>query len=204
MPVSRCSVRPMRYFRPAASRHAVAQRLLARLTQPVDEFQVHDHHRPDRRGVLSRHVKSDETPAASRTDGAVLVAEEIEAVDLGTRYWIAERIVVHRTPGMACPSDASSPAKPGPFQRQRHNNQRLLDGFEIAAAGDHGIEQRDGALRVVEVVVGIEWLGHATPRSRCRTKISRIVGDNPLVLSAAKPSGMLAPDGLAGIPALRV
>jgi hypothetical protein len=59
-------------------------------------------------------------------------------------------------------------------------------------------------LRVVEVVVGIEWLGHANPRSRCRP---RPPGSSAMILwflNAAKPSGMLAPDGLAGIPARRV
>ena len=34
------------------------------LTQSVDEFQMHDHHRPDRRGILGRDLKSDQAPAA--------------------------------------------------------------------------------------------------------------------------------------------
>src|SRR5258705_8797806 len=72
------------------------KRLSAPLTHPVDEFQMHDHHRPDRRGVFGRDVKSDHAPTASRDDGAVLVAKEVKAVDFGTRDRIADRFVVHR------------------------------------------------------------------------------------------------------------
>jgi hypothetical protein len=69
-------------------------------TQPFDELQVHDHHRPDRCGVLGRDVKSDHAPTASRDDGAVLVSKEVKAVDLGTGDRIAHRFVVRlRTTG---------------------------------------------------------------------------------------------------------
>jgi len=42
--------------------------------------------------------------------------------------------------------------EPRPLQRPRHHHQRLLDGREVAAAGDHPVEKTDGVLGVVEIV----------------------------------------------------
>ena len=71
------------------------KRLSARLTQPWTSSRWMIIHRPDRCDVFGRDVKSDHAPTASRDDHAVLVAKEVEAVDLGTRDRLAGRFVVH-------------------------------------------------------------------------------------------------------------